>query len=76
MVEKKRFIRMAVLLIALQLIWGLGFSSEAGAKELKIAVITALSGSGANWGRGILHGAEMAADDVNAEGGLVVGGKI
>ena len=75
MVEKKRFIRMTVLLIALQLIWGLGFSSEAGAKELKIAVITALSGSGANWGRGILHGAELAADDVNAEGGLVVGGE-
>jgi branched-chain amino acid transport system substrate-binding protein len=75
MVEKKRFIRMTVLLIALQLIWGLSFSSEAGAKELKIAVITALSGSGANWGRGILHGAELAADDVNAEGGLVVGGE-
>ena len=75
MVEKNRFIRMTVLLIALQLIWGLGFSSEAGAKELKIAVITALSGSGANWGRGILHGAELAADDVNAEGGLVVGGE-
>ena len=75
MEEKKRFILIAVFLIAFQLIWGLGFSSGAGAKELKIAVITALSGSGANWGRGILHGAELAADDVNATGGLLGGGE-
>jgi branched-chain amino acid transport system substrate-binding protein len=42
-------------------------------KTLKIAVITALSGAGAVWGRGILHGVELAVDAVNASGGLNIG---
>jgi len=45
------------------------------AKTLKVAVITAISGTGAIWGRGILHGAELAVDEVNAQGGLNIGGE-
>ncbi len=66
-----------LIFVLVMVSFGFGIISPSGssAKELKIAVITALSGSGANWGRGILHGAELAADDVNAQGGLVVGGE-
>ncbi|HUU40472.1 MAG TPA: ABC transporter substrate-binding protein, partial [Desulfatiglandales bacterium] len=44
-------------------------------KTLKIAVITALSGAGAVWGRGILHGVELATEELNASGGLNIGGE-
>jgi len=44
-------------------------------KTLKVAVITALSGTGAEWGRGILHGAELAIEEVNAQGGVDIGGE-
>jgi len=51
-------------------------SSQAGdTKTLKIGLITALSGAGAVWGKGILHGAEMATEELNAKGGLNIGGE-
>ena len=37
--------------------------------------LVTLSGAGAAWGQALLYGAELAADDVNAQGGLEVGGK-
>ena len=42
---------------------------------LKIGALVTLSGAGAAWGQALLYGAELAADDVNAKGGLEVGGK-
>jgi branched-chain amino acid transport system substrate-binding protein len=42
---------------------------------LKIGAMGSLSGPGAAWGQAIQYGAELAADDVNAKGGLEVGGK-
>ena len=42
---------------------------------LKIGALVTLSGAGAAWGQALLYGAELAADDVNAQGGLEVGGK-
>ena len=49
--------------------------SAASAQEtLNIGVMSALSGPGAAWGKAFYHGAEMAADDYNAQGGLDVGG--
>jgi len=45
------------------------------AKTLKVACITALSGTGAVLGRGILHGAELAIEEVNAKGGINIGGE-
>jgi branched-chain amino acid transport system substrate-binding protein len=49
-------------------------SKAADAKTLKIGLISALSGAGAVWGRGILHGAELATEELNARGGLNIGG--
>lgn len=50
--------------------------SMAMAQEtLKIGALVTLSGAGAAWGQALLYGAELAADDVNAQGGLDVGGK-
>ncbi|CAM4073935.1 ABC transporter substrate-binding protein [Bordetella tumulicola] len=42
---------------------------------LKIGGLVTLSGAGAAWGQALLYGAELAADDVNAQGGLEVNGK-
>src|SRR5690606_17349009 len=44
-------------------------------ETLKIGALVTLSGAGAAWGQALLYGAELAADDVNAQGGLEVGGK-
>jgi branched-chain amino acid transport system substrate-binding protein len=44
-------------------------------ETLKIGALVTLSGAGAAWGTGMQHAAELAADDVNAKGGLEVGGK-
>lgn len=43
--------------------------------ELKIGVISCLSGPGIAWGNAVLHGTQMAAERVNAKGGLTVNGK-
>jgi branched-chain amino acid transport system substrate-binding protein len=45
------------------------------ADSLKIGVITVLSGSGAEWGTGLLHGVEMATEEINERGGVKIGGK-
>jgi len=42
---------------------------------LKLGAVVTLSGPGAAWGQGMLYAAEMAAEDVNAKGGLEVGGR-
>jgi branched-chain amino acid transport system substrate-binding protein len=52
-----------------------GLLSGAAAQTLKIGVIAPLSGPGAPWGLAAKYAAELAADDVNAKGGLNVGGK-
>ncbi len=41
---------------------------------LKIGALVTQSGAGASWGNGMLHAAQMAAEDANEEGGLDVGG--
>ncbi|MEI6113759.1 MAG: ABC transporter substrate-binding protein [Burkholderiales bacterium] len=46
-----------------------------GQEVLKIGALVTISGPGAAWGQGMQYGAELAADDVNAKGGLDVGGK-
>jgi branched-chain amino acid transport system substrate-binding protein len=46
-----------------------------GQDTLKIGAVVTLSGPGAAWGQGMLYGAELAADDINAKGGLDVGGR-
>jgi branched-chain amino acid transport system substrate-binding protein len=44
-------------------------------EELKIGAIGSLSGGGTAWGLATQRGAQMAIDEVNAAGGLKVGGK-
>lgn len=53
---------------------GPGWADEK-AGELKIGIISVLSGPGIAWGNAILHGAQMAVDVVNGKGGLTVKGK-
>jgi len=67
---KHRIITLA--LIALGALAGVAAHAE---DILKIGSVGPLSGDGAAWGQALLHGAELAADDVNAQGGLDVGGK-
>jgi len=45
------------------------------AKDWKIGTISPLTGPGAFWGKTIVHGVELAADDINAKGGLLVNGE-
>ncbi|GMV01138.1 MAG: branched-chain amino acid ABC transporter substrate-binding protein [Burkholderiales bacterium] len=53
---------------------GLAFA-PAQAQEIKLGVHATLSGAGAVWGQAMLGAAELAADEVNAKGGLEVAGK-
>ncbi len=42
--------------------------------ELKVGFIAALTGAGQSWGMGMLGGLELAADEVNKQGGITAGG--
>lgn len=42
-------------------------------EKLDIGALVTLSGAGASWGQGMKHAAELAAEDVNKEGGLKIG---
>jgi branched-chain amino acid transport system substrate-binding protein len=50
-------------------------ASWASAETLKIGVIAPLTGGGASWGMAAAQGTKILADDINAKGGLDVGGK-
>ena len=55
---------------------GAGVLQPALAQEtLKLGALVTLSGAGAAWGQGMKNAAELAADKVNAAGGLEVAGK-
>jgi branched-chain amino acid transport system substrate-binding protein len=45
------------------------------ADELKLGVIAPMSGPGAPWGIALLRGVEIAAEEINAAGGIKAGGK-
>lgn len=57
------------------LLIGVLCTTIARAETLKIGVIAALTGPGAPWGKACKVGAQLAANEVNARGGLLVGGK-
>ena len=52
-----------------------GLLAGASAETLKIGVIAALTGPGAPWGMAAQHGPRILASEINAKGGLEVGGK-
>ncbi|MGF1623130.1 MAG: ABC transporter substrate-binding protein [Rhodomicrobiaceae bacterium] len=58
---------------------GLAAAFAAGPSQaqetLKIGALVTLSGAGASWGQGMNRAAELAAEDVNKDGGLKVGDK-
>lgn len=60
--------------LAAALLGGLALSASAQ-ETLKIGAIVTLSGPGAAWGQAMKNAAELAADKVNAAGGLEVAGK-
>jgi len=64
--------------LALLLMMGFGVPIQGYGEEiLKIGIIAPLSGPGLSWGENyILLPAEVLADEVNAQGGLKVGGKV
>lgn len=49
--------------------------SVAAQETLNIGALVTISGAGAAWGNGMKNAAEIAADEVNAKGGLEVAGK-
>jgi branched-chain amino acid transport system substrate-binding protein len=51
------------------------FANHGAAEEVKVGALATLSGPGAAWGMAILSAAELAADEVNAKGGLSIGDK-
>lgn len=50
-------------------------TATAGSKEIRIGVSTPMSGPGAGWGIPGYYGIQLAAEDINAAGGLTVGGE-
>jgi branched-chain amino acid transport system substrate-binding protein len=50
-------------------------SQAASAETLKLGVLATLSGAGTAWGISMQGAAELAAEDINSNGGLDVGGK-
>lgn len=67
-------VRLLGSVLALSL--GAGIASGAYAQEtLKIGGIGPLSGGGTAWGLAVQRGVQMAIDEVDAQGGLKVGGK-
>jgi branched-chain amino acid transport system substrate-binding protein len=64
--------RRALVLAVAGLLLGAG---AAAAEELKIGAIGTLSGSGTEWGLSVQRGATLAIDEINAAGGLKIGGK-
>lgn len=54
---------------------GLVPSSDAGAETLRIGVIAPLTGGGASWGMAAAEASKILAAEVNAKGGLEVGGQ-
>jgi branched-chain amino acid transport system substrate-binding protein len=68
--------RFAIILIGLLVLTFIGSPLVMAKTEtLKIGVIAPLSGPGAPWGIAIQRGVEIAAQEINAAGGIKAGGK-
>ena len=61
--------------LALVGVLGLCLAQVARSEELKVGVIAPMSGPGAGWGIALLRGVEIAAEEINAAGGIKAGGK-
>ncbi len=73
--QKKVFLILSVLLVAVLFIAISGNVSEAKEKVFKFAHISAFSGSAAAWGKMLDISLDIAVGDINAAGGIKVGGE-
>jgi branched-chain amino acid transport system substrate-binding protein len=64
-----------VLLFGHLVLAGYGSAQTSKAEELKVGMISVLTGPGSYWGLAFMRGAELAFGDINKAGGVVVGGK-
>src|SRR4030042_829821 len=71
MTKVKKWVSLGICLLFIQ---AFGFGQAAAQNVMKMGVIAPLSGTGAGWGLALRAGAELAADDTNAKGGLKVAG--
>lgn len=67
----KRLSSFALLVVLVSLVVLSGCGGASGPSEIRIGIIEDLSGPTAAWGEGLLNGATLAADKINAEGGLL-----
>ena len=70
---QNQFPRLKRSLLAALLTSGLAFSAWASDKELVIGVNDALTGPGAVYGLPQANAVQMAADEINAKGGIKAG---
>ncbi len=74
--RRKKMKRILFISLAIVLAFAVAKAPFAGAAEtLKIGVIAPMSGPGAPWGIALLRGVELAAEKINATGGIKAGGK-
>lgn len=64
-----------LILMSLSAVLAAGSAAAQQPETLKLGALVTLSGAGAAWGQGMMRAAELAAADVNKDGGLKVGGK-
>ena len=72
--NKKYGILFAVLVISVLLAGGVGQSKETGVDEIKIGVVAPLTGRASTTGTDMWQAAVLAADEINAQGGVDVNG--
>src|SRR5512144_150727 len=69
MTRSRRFLGVFIALGALAV------AAPSLAEDLKIGAVGTLSGGGTEWGLALQRGSTIAFDEINAAGGLKVGGK-
>jgi branched-chain amino acid transport system substrate-binding protein len=69
------FLGVLLLLFGNLVLAGYGSAQTAKPEELKVGMISVLTGPGSYWGLAFLRGAELAFGDINKAGGVMVGGK-
>jgi len=77
--KKAKILLYCTLTVVMVLLCAVGISAAQGPKaqdgEFTVGIIGPLSGTAKVWGQGIVRGVEMAAEEINAKGGVRVAGK-
>ncbi len=60
-----------IALVVLATLVAMPDASQAGTKQFKIGVMGPMTGDQARWGLDLLHSVEVAAEEVNAKGGIL-----